>query len=172
LALAVSRAQYDPFIRENGSRWELGKYRVDGYIAWVSSLSMCYSSSLNQTLCNTFLTLQFEFERMLCNICGERCQNPSLSSTDTNPLSAMDPEYLNMYVGFIMWLTVVLSGSRLEISLLFTSSIMHGTMEQKKGASWRLAQTMSPVLAITTLRVSTRRECHAIAYFDRFIFIV
>ena len=129
--MAVSRAQCNPFLRENGSRWELGKYRVDGYIAWVSSLSMCYSSSLNQTLCNTFLTLQFEFERMLCNICGERCQNPSLSSTDTNPLSAMDPEYLNMYVGFIMWLTVVLSGSRLEI--FFVVYVLHNAWNRKRG---------------------------------------
>jgi hypothetical protein len=50
LALAVSGIQYDPFVRENRYRWELGKHWVDGYIAWVSFRSLFYSSSLNQTL--------------------------------------------------------------------------------------------------------------------------
>jgi hypothetical protein len=42
----------------------------------------------------------------------------------------MDPEYLNMYVGFIMWLTVMLSGSRLEI--FFVVYVLHNAWNRNK----------------------------------------
>jgi len=104
-------------------------------------------------------------ERMFYGVCGERCHDPSLSSTDTNPISAMDPEYFNIYVGFIIGLAVVLSGSRLEI--FFVVYVLHNGWNKNFEASWRLAQMMFPVLAITTLGVS--RKCHDIAYLNPFV---
>jgi len=81
LALAVSGAQYDPFVSENRHRWELGKHWVDGYIAWVSFRSLCYPSSLTQTLCNNLLTLQSHIstceESWCCcifNNCIKKCE--------------------------------------------------------------------------------------------------
>jgi len=107
-------------------------------------------------------------ERMFYNVCAERCHDPALSSTDTNPISAMDPEYFNIYVGFIIWLTVVLSGSGLEI--FFVVYVIHNGWNKNFEASWRLAQMMFPVLAVTTPGVS--RKCHDIAYFNPFSFTV
>lgn len=79
----------------------------------------------------------------------ESDRHPTWKVTDTIPLANLNDDEFLVYVGFVLWVTVVLSGLGLE--LLVWLSFLHKGWSREKEALWRLAQFAFPLLGATSL---------------------
>jgi hypothetical protein len=70
--------------------------------------------------------------------------------TDTVPVSNLDDDEFQVYVGFVLWVTVSMTGLGLELLVWFTFLRQQG-WSKKTEALWKLAQFFSPLFGSMAL---------------------
>ena len=101
--------------------------------------------------------------KMLYYLCGETCHGPSWRMTDSGPISSFlmdEEENFFIYVGFINWLTVVITGIGLEMFMVLF--YLKNGWTSSHETQWKLAQFLFSILALTTLGLASIRNYTAI----------
>jgi len=100
------------------------------------------------------------FQKLLDDLCTEtHCQNQepeNWQTTDTVPTASLDDEQFQVYVGFILWFTVLFAGLGLE--LLTWTSFLQGGWTDERQSQWMFAQFSFPLLLATTLGLAFHRN--------------
>jgi len=114
--------------RENGS---------DGLFAarYVLSEAMG-SSNIKHTELGT--PSKDTIEKLFYRIRGTFCHDKAVTITDTNFISTLDHEDFLVYMGFVIWITVVATGIGLE--MFFIYFFASNGWKHEFEAAWRFAQ--------------------------------
>ena len=109
---------------------------------------------------------------LLNELCTEtNCEEPpqdqtrepgSWQETDTVPTSHFSDSQFSVYVGFILWFTVLFAGLGLE--LLTWTSFLHGGWTDERQSQWMFAQFSFPLLLATTLGLAFHRNFLALIF--------
>uniref|UniRef100_A0A6T7I481 Uncharacterized protein n=1 Tax=Attheya septentrionalis TaxID=420275 RepID=A0A6T7I481_9STRA len=101
-------------------------------------------------------------EKMLYELCAEECHDTSWQLSDTNPISKMSDDDFQLYVGFVIWGTVLIAGLGLE--LLVWRVFLQDNWTQVHETLWKFAQFAFPLLAATTLGLALFRNYIALPF--------
>ena len=86
----------------------------------------------------------------------------TLRMTDTVPIAELNDLQFQVYVGFIIWITMVLSGIGTE--LLMWLMFLQGGWDLKTEYEWRLAQFAFPLLGATTVGLANSANFLAVPF--------
>lgn len=89
-------------------------------------------------------------------------EQDSWQETDTVPTSHFSDFQFSVYVGFIIWFTVLFAGLGLE--LLTWTSFLHGGWTDQRQSQWMFAQFSFPLLLATTLGLAFHRNFLALIF--------
>lgn len=76
--------------------------------------------------------------------------------TNTSPLANLDDSQIQVFVAFIVWLTVVFAGIGLE--LLVWVSFLRKSWSEEQEAKWKFAQFLFPLLITAAFGLSASRD--------------
>lgn len=85
-----------------------------------------------------------------------------LGMTDSIPLADLSDAEFQVYAGFILWATMVLTG--LGTELLVWLMFLEGGWDQQKENQWKIAQFLFPLLAVTSLTLALSQNGLAILF--------
>jgi len=81
--------------------------------------------------------------------------------TGTDPVSNLDDDGFRVYLGFIIWITVLMAGLGSEL-LVFILYLQKTGWSKEKEAMWKVAQFVFPLLAATTLGLAAEEDYWAL----------
>jgi len=96
--------------------------------------------------------------RMLYNICGEKCYGQSWMMSESSPTSILFEENDDFfaYLGFMNWITVVLTGIGLEMFMILVY-IKHEWTNVHEN-QWKIAQFLFSILTLVSVGLASSRN--------------
>jgi hypothetical protein len=82
--------------------------------------------------------------------------------TNSNPIAHLDDSQFNVYVGFVVWATVVLAGVGMEL-LVWISFLKDGWSRETE-AKWKFAEFAFPLLGAVALGLAVERNYMALMF--------
>jgi phage shock protein PspC (stress-responsive transcriptional regulator) len=82
--------------------------------------------------------------------------------TESHPIADLDDSQFNVYVGFVIWATVVMAGIGLE--LLVWTSVLKDGWSYKTEAKWKFAEFAFPLLGAMTLGLAADHNYMALIF--------
>jgi phage shock protein PspC (stress-responsive transcriptional regulator) len=82
--------------------------------------------------------------------------------TESHPIANLDDSQFNVYVGFVIWATVVMAGIGLEL-LVWTSVLKDGWSHETE-AKWKFAEFAFPLLGAMTLGLAADHNYMALIF--------
>ncbi|CAB9497867.1 expressed unknown protein [Seminavis robusta] len=103
-------------------------------------------------------------EEMLFELCGRFCHYGSWGSTGTAVfMSSLDNDTWNLFLLFVVWITIELSGLGLELMVYVLVLLRRGWTE-KEDRVFQLGQFFFPLLAVTALGLSVKGNYMALPF--------
>jgi hypothetical protein len=94
---------------------------------------------------------------MLITLCGSRCPSILWKVTDTAPHSRLEDEQWHLYLGFVLWITCLITGLGSEV-LIYVFYLWNNQWNEEYERKWALAQFVFPVLLATTLGLAASQN--------------
>jgi hypothetical protein len=82
--------------------------------------------------------------------------------TNSNPIADLDDSQFNVYVGFVLWMTMVLAGIGTE--LLFWTTFLRAGWSCEAEATWKFAEFAFPLLGVTAFGLAMHHDYMAVMF--------
>jgi hypothetical protein len=83
--------------------------------------------------------------------------------TDSDPIASLDETEFKVFIGFVLWVTVLLAGIGLE-ALVWTSFLKYNGWSRECEARWKFAEFIFPLFATTTLGLAFNQNYWALIF--------